>query len=185
MIVLLVVTYVFAGPVNSHAKKKKKSHKKQDSSEFYNHRIDSLSPDDRRRFNALSSKQQQAIREGRIEPGFNEWMAKLALGDPFYGTEHHPIFTDYEQVWLYTKVDVDRDVSENKIIDPQTNWPTIHRIEKIKKCTIGDYFVLWDRGVVESIKPDNSHKQYGKCTIETQESFLPIVDGKPVSPKKK
>src|SRR3990167_6263906 len=88
-----------------------------------NYRLSSLSPDDQRQFEALTKEQQEAIRAGRIERGFNEWMAKLAKGDPFYGTEHHPVFVDYEQVWLYTREDIQENKIENQIMDPQTNWP--------------------------------------------------------------
>ena len=86
-------------------------------------------------------------------------------------------------MWFYTKKEVKNDRKENRIIDPQTNWPTIHRVETTKTCVIGDFFVLWDRGVVQAIHPDPAPKVYGTCTIETQEAFLPIVDGKPVEPK--
>lgn len=141
-----------------------------------------MSTDDRRRFDALSKKQQSKIRKGQIEKGFNAWMVELAMGKPFYATEHHPIYTDYEEVWLYTKPDVTESVRENKIIDPQTNWPTIHRKSRKKICYIADFFVLWDRGVVERFHRARERKAHGSCTIETQEAFLPIVNGKPVEP---
>jgi len=148
-------------------------------------RLSNLSKEDKRRFDSLSSDQQNAIKEGRVEIGFNEWMIRLAVGGPFYGTEHHPIYTDYEQVWLYAKAEVKNDVREEKIIDRQTNWPTIHRKTRKETCMIGDYFLLFDRGLVEKIVIVRGRQVHGSCTIETSEAFLPIVDGKPVEPKTK
>lgn len=169
-------------PGSAEAKKKKKAAKAPVSTEVQG-RFQNLSAEDQRLFDSLSEEQQNLIRAGKIDKGFNAVMVKWALGEPFYGTEHHPVFTDYEEVWLYTKKDVKSDRKENRIIDPQTNWPTIHRIETTKTCVIGDFFVLWDRGVVQAIHPDPAPKVYGTCTIETQEAFLPIVDGKPVEPR--
>ncbi|MBX7148339.1 hypothetical protein K1X76_04585 [bacterium] len=147
------------------------------------YRLNNMSPDDKRLFDALTDDQQRDIKAGKVSKGFNEWMVKLSWGEPFYATEHHPIYVDYEQVWLYTKIEKSNDVSEEKIIDPTNNWPTIHRKTKTKSCTLGDTFVLWDRGVVDDIKPANDRQIYGKCTIETSEAFLPIVNGVPVEPK--
>lgn len=148
-------------------------------------RINSLSADEKLQFDALSDDQKKAILNGRVEYGFNEQMIKWAVGEPFYGTEHHPKFIDYEQVWYYTKPDVKEDVREERIIDRQTNWPTIHRTTTKKTCHVGDYFILFDRGVVEKVVPDTERKVHGSCTIETSEAYLPIVDGKPVEPKQK
>ncbi len=147
-------------------------------------RVNALSGDDRRQFDDLSPEQKSLILAGKVDIGFNEWMVKLALGEPFYGTEHHPIYQDYEQVWLYTKQESTNNVTEEQIIDPQTNWPTIHRKTSTKRCTVGDFFILYDRGVVDKIAPDPEKKIYGSCTIETSEAYLPIVNGKPVEPKK-
>lgn len=192
LLFLVSLTFILQSSM-ALAKKKKKDKEGENattSSETLNtpsslnYRLSSLSPDDQRQFEALTKEQQEAIRAGRIERGFNEWMAKLAKGDPFYGTEHHPVFVDYEQVWLYTREDIQENKIENQIMDPQTNWPTIHRKVTKKKCTIGDFFVLWDRGIVVNIKRDDSQKIYGTCTIENEEAFLPIVNGKPVEPRR-
>jgi len=150
-----------------------------------NYRLKNLTSEDKRLFEALSPEQRQLIQEGKIDKGFNEWMVKLAWGQPYYATEHHPIFVDYEQVWLYTKPQINEDVKETQILDAQNNnWPTIHRITTKKTCIVGDTFILWDRGVVESSKPIEENKIYGSCTIQTEEAFLPIVNGKPVEPKR-
>lgn len=146
-------------------------------------RIDSLSTDDKFLFDSLSDEQKKSISEGKAEPGFNEWMVKLALGAPYYATEHHPIFVDYEQVWLYIKPQINKDVKEENIIDSTNNWPSIHRTITTKSCMIGDFFVLFDRGVVTDIVSETEHKIYGSCTVTTSEAFLPIVNGKPVEPK--
>lgn len=146
-------------------------------------RLNLLSEDDKRKFDALSDDQKEKIRKGQIDEGFNEWMVELALGKPFYATEHHPKFVDYEQVWLYTKPEVTQDVTENQIFDRQTNWPTIHRVTHKKTCNVSDFFVLWDRGVVQEVRHEPAPQVHGSCTIETQEAFLPIVNGKPVEPK--
>ncbi len=146
-------------------------------------RVAALTAAEKIQFDALSDDQKKAILNGKVEYGFNEWMIKLAVGEPFYGTEHHPRFVDYEQVWLYTKPDVKEDIREEKMIDRQTNWPTIHRTTTKKTCNVGDYFILFDRGVVEKVVPDTERKVHGSCTIETSEAYLPIVDGKPVEPK--
>ena len=143
-------------------------------------RINSLSPDDKRQFDALSSEQKKKILDGHIDIGFNEWMVKLAWGDPYYGTEHHPIYKDYEQVWLYTKPDVEEKVKEETI--NQNGWPTIHRTTETKTCQVGQYFLLWDRGVVDKIITLTDKQVYGTCTIKTQQAYLPIVNGKPVQP---
>lgn len=146
-------------------------------------RIDNFTEEDKRLFDSLSKSQKKIILEGKIEEGFNAWMVKLALGEPFYGTEHHPVYTDYEEVWLYTKPEVREQATERRIIDQQTNWPTLHRKVQTETCTIGDFFVLWDRGVVQAIHKTTERKVYGSCIIRTREEFLPIVDGKPVYPK--
>lgn len=167
---------------------KKKKDKKETTNQIQqisgvDQRINSLSGEDKRRFDSLSKEQQKLIREGKIDRGFNEWMVELAFGKPYYGTEHHPVFVDYEQVWLYTKNRINETKQEKQITDPQTNWPTIHRISTIETCQIGDFFVLWDRGVVVKTTPDTSGKTYGTCTLRTDEAFLPIVNGKVVEPK--
>lgn len=143
-----------------------------------NPRVEALSGEDLEMFNALTKEQQKNLKEGVIKPGDNAWMSKIAFGPPYYDTEHHPIYTEYEQVWLYTKEKRDKDVTENKIIDPETNWPTIHRLTREKTCTVGDFFVLFDRGVVDKIVKDNSEKIYGSCQIHMTEEFLPIVSDK-------
>lgn len=167
---VLILALTMNSPI-VHAKKKSKT-------KFENPRMKYLSGENQEMFDALSKKQQKNIRAGKIETGYNAWMVELAKGKPYYKSEHHPVFTDYEQVWLYTQDKVDRHHTEKRIIDPQTNWPTIHKYTRIKTCTVGDYFVLFDRGVVEKIIKDKSEKTYGSCTISTQEEFLPIVDGK-------
>ncbi len=146
-------------------------------------RVAHLTAEDQRLFDSLSAEQRDKISKGQIDIGFNAWMVKLALGEPMYGTEHHPIYTDFEEVWLYSKPEVTKDVKENKIIDTQTNWPTIHRITTSKKCNVDDFFVLWDRGVVAAINKSKNHNINGTCTVEHEEAFLPIVNGKPVEPK--
>lgn len=148
-------------------------------------RISVLSPEDRRLFDSLSEDQKKSILKGKVDIGFNEWMIELAVGSPFYGTEHHPVFVDYEQVWLYTKPEVKNQVREEKILDSQNkNWPTIHRTTRTETCNIADYFLLFDRGVVEKIVPATERKVHGSCTIETTDAYLPIVDGKPVEIRK-
>lgn len=146
-------------------------------------RVTALNNDDKRQFDSLSDEQKKAILSGRVDIGFNEFMIKLAVGEPFYASEHHPVYVDYEQVWLYTKNEVNENKQETKIIDSQTNWPTIHRITTKKQCTVGDYFLLFDRGVVDKIVPESDKKVYGACSAQTTEAFLPIVNGQAVEPK--
>lgn len=175
---ILLVTSLIA-PIPSLAKKKKKSGQSLTPSE---QRVASMSQEDKRRFDSLTKKQQRKIREGRVEVDFNTWMVRLAVGQPFYSVEHDPRFIDYEIVELYTKNVVKSDVQEKRIVDRQTNWPSIHRTTRKETCQVGDYFLLYNRGIVEKIvkaKP----KHHGRCVIETSESILPIVNGKPVEPK--
>ena len=105
---------------NVSAKKKKKSKK------FVNPRIQNMSQEDQELFDQLTSKQKKNISKGKVEVGYNAWMVKKALGDPYYNTEHHPKYTDYEQVWLYTKNEVEESITENKIHDPVNNLSLIH-----------------------------------------------------------
>lgn len=184
----ILIVFSFLSPETAFAKKKDKSvanNSKEVTSDQspLQKRLANLSGEDQRLFDSLSQEQKDKISKGQIDVDFNAWMVKLALGEPIYGTEHHPIYTDYEQVWLYGKTETTRDVKENKIIDSQTNWPTIHRYTTIKKCNVSDFFVLWDRGVVVAIKPSPDRNINGTCTIEHTEEFLPIVNGKPVEPK--
>lgn len=158
----------------------KKNKTKNDHTNTVNPRLQNMTTEDKDLFNELTKKQQNMIRESKIEEGFNAWMVKLALGEPYYNTEHHPVYVNYEQVWLYTKDQVDETKTENQILDPVTNWPSVHRYKKKKTCTVGDFFILFDRGVVDKIIGDDSKKIYGSCHIETQEEFLPIVNGKVV-----
>ena len=150
-----------------------------------NPRLLNMSNEDRDLFNSLTKQQQDNIAAGKVEEGYNEWMVKKALGDPYYGTEHHPVFVDYEQVWLYTKPKVESSAQEEKIIDAETNWPTTHREVHTKTCTVGDFFLLFDRGVIQKIVPDTSQKIYGTCVITNHEEFIPIVNQQPEAPKKK
>lgn len=147
---------------------------------FINPRIQSMSTEDRELFDSLPKNQQKKLQSGKIEEGYNAWMAKIALGDPYYTSEHHPVYVDYEEVWLYAKPEIEKDVDEKKITDPQTQWPTVYRKTTTKTCQIGDFFLLFDRGVIKKVIKDDSKKIYGNCVIETTEEFLPIVDGKPV-----
>lgn len=182
---------LFLSPLASEAKKDKTAKKNKNKNESVTtqapntvaERLKHLSADDQRIYDSLSAEQKAKIAKGQIDIGFNAWMVKMALGSPLYGTEHHPVYTDYEEVWLYSKPDVSTKVQEDKIIDPQTNWPTIHRITTTKKCNVDDFFVLWDRGVVVSINEARDHNINGTCTIEREEAYLPIVNGKPVEPK--
>lgn len=145
----------------------------------------SLSPEDKRKFDALSTKQQKLIKKGKIKPGFNAWMVEMAMGQPYFKTEHHPYYKDFEEVWLYTKKEIDVDIKETKIQDPQTNWPMIHRKTTRNVCTVGEKFVLWDRGVVDKLVKAPSRQIYGPCHTENIEEFLPIVDGKVIEASEK
>ncbi len=151
---------------------------KKSENKMTNPRLMNLNSEEQEMFNSLSKSQQKRLLKGKIEDGDNAWMVKKALGEPFYVSEHHPQFTDYEEVWLYTKSTPQKQVRESKIIDPQTHWPSVHRVTTTKQCMVGDFFVLFDRGVVKKKQPDTSEKVYGSCTIETIEEFLPIVDKK-------
>ena len=162
---LFLLTICLTLTYDSHAKKKKT---------YSNPRTQNMSASDREMFNALTSSQKKNIQNGKIKTGYNAWMVTLALGQPYYRSEHHPVYKDYEEVWLYTKNEITEEKSENEIIDPVTNWPSIHKRSKIKRCQKGDFFVLYDRGVVEKITKDNSGKTYGSCTIDTKEEFIPI-----------
>lgn len=196
---LILVAASFLLPTGVQAKKKKDKEaepQKQSSAVLTENaasspatvqaRINALSEEEKRLFDSLSKEQKEVILKGKVDIGFNEWMIKLAVGEPYYGTEHHPVFVDYEQVWLFTKPE--RTEERKEVMDPNSSWPTLHRTIKIKSCTVGDYFLLFDRGVVEKIIPETTRKVYGSCTIETSEAFLPIVNGrvsdpKPVEPK--
>lgn len=167
------VLILFCSAFSVHAKKNKVV------TQVSNPRISALAGEDLETYKQLTKKQQSLIEQSKIEVGFNSWMVKLALGEPYYNSENHPIYKDYEEVWLYTKKRIERNANENKIIDPTNNWPSVHRITNVKVCLVGDYFLLYDRGVVDRIVKDTSEKIYGSCTVETTEEFLPIVDGKP------
>lgn len=180
----LFLTALLAVGVVSPALAKKKEKKAEVAPSAVGERMRHLSDEDRRLLDSLSKHQKELILKGKIEEGFNSWMVKMALGEPYYATEHHPVYTDYEEVWLYTKPDITNDVKEEQIIDRSTQWPTIHRTTRKKSCMVGDFFVLWDRGVVQEIHHSKDKRVFGSCTLETSEAYLPIVDGKPVEPKK-
>lgn len=148
--------------------------KKKDKNLSENSRIKTLQGEDLEMYKSLTKKQQQDIANQEIKPGYNAWMARLALGEPYYTSEHHPIYKDYEEVWLYTKPKVDERITEKKIIDAKTNWPTLYRHTWKKTCTIGDFFLLYDRGVIDKIVEDKSGKTYGSCVVETQEEYIPL-----------
>lgn len=166
-VLVVCAALVFFATGDSVAKKQKEKTE--------NPRLSSLSGENLEMYEALTNQQKKMLSEQKVELGYNEWMTELSLGTPYYKSEHHPIYKDYEQVWLYTKNDINETVNEEKIIDPQTNWPTEYRLIRIKTCLIGDFFLLFDRGVIEKIVPDDSGKRYGSCTIETREEFIPIV----------
>jgi hypothetical protein len=149
-----------------------------------NPRIAAMSAADRELFQGLTEEQKNNLKEGRIVEGYNEWMVTMALGKPFYKSEHHPTHKNYEQIWLYTKKIDDKKIKEDRIIDPQTRWPSVQRITKVKTCTVGDFFVLFDRSVVVKTVPDDSNKVYGTCLVSTTEEVLPIVKGKVIENKK-
>lgn len=163
--------------VSSNVVAKKNKEEKASKQEVLNPRLKYMSAEDQELFNELTKKQQKLISQMKIEEGFNSKMVVWALGEPFYNTEHL-IYPEYEQVWLYTKEDRKEKTTENKIMDPVNNWPSIHRVKNMESCTIGDFFVLFDRAVVDKIVKDTSGKRYGSCRFETVEEFLPIVDGK-------
>lgn len=174
-IIFIMLSFVMLFNVSigtSHAKKSSKQ-------KFVNPRVQNLSAEDQEMFSALTKKQQSHISEGKVETGYNAWMVTLALGEPYYKSENHPVYKDYEEVWLYTRNDIQEDKNEEKIIDPVNNWPSIHKSTRTKTCQVGDFFLLYDRGVVDKIVKDTSGKTYGSCTITTSEEFIPIVDGKP------
>lgn len=172
---LIILFLLILTPVFSQAKNKLATA----SGKTDNPRVKSLSGDDLEMYNSLTKEQQKNIEAGVVEPGYNAWMIKLAIGEPYYRTEHHPVYKDYEEVWLYTKLLVDQSKNEEKIIDPVTNWPSIHRVTRKKTCKVDDFFLLFDRGVVNKIVKDTTNNINGECEITTQEEFIPIVDGKP------
>lgn len=184
LFILFLASIILISPPADAKRKKKTKPTKAENAEVQK-RIDNFTEEDKRLLDSLSKSQKKKILKGEIDEGFNAWMVKLALGKPFYGTEHHPVYTDYEEVWLYTKPDVREQATERRIIDRQTNWPTLHRKVRTETCTIGDFFILWDRGVVQKVTKATERKVHGSCTIRTREEFLPIVDGKPVYPKNK
>lgn len=175
-IISIILTVSLLIPCASFAKSKDKD---TGPKTVMNQRVKNLSGDDLALYNELTPKQQKALQEGKIETGYNAWMVKLALGEPYYRTEHHPIYKDYEEVWLYTRPAVQENVKEERIIDPTNNWPSIHRVKRVQKCNVDDFFLLFDRGVVDKVVKDTTGKVNGSCEITTQEEFIPIVDGKP------
>lgn len=170
-ILCLVICIALFSPALSFAKRKK-------SAKVDNPRLSTMSPEDKELFNALTKDQKKDLENQKIKTGYNEWMVTMALGAPYYKSEHHPVYKDYEQVWLYVEEQVTTKNFENEIIDPQTNWPTVHKKKWKKTCKVGDFFVLFDRGVVKKIVPDKSKKVYGSCQIRTSEEYIPIVDRK-------
>jgi len=173
--VFLILFLNFGTALPVHAKKSSKQ-----ANRFINPRIQNMSAEDRELFDSLPKNQQKKLQAGKIEDGYNAWMAKIALGEPYYTSEHHPIYVDYEEIWLYARPEIKKNIDEKKITDPQTQWPTLYRKTTTKTCQIGDFFLLFDRGVIKRVVKDDSKKVYGNCVIETTEEFLPIVDGKPV-----
>lgn len=175
--IFLVTLLALSFFVSAQVMAKKDKEEKSKNQETVNPRLKYMSAEDQELFNELTNKQQKLIGQMKIEEGFNAKMVLWALGEPFYNTEHL-IYPEYEQVWLYTKEDRKEKTTENKIMDPVNNWPSIHRVKNMESCTIGDFFVLFDRAVVDKIVKDTSGKRYGSCRLETVEEFLPIVDGK-------
>lgn len=113
-----------------------------------------------------------------VKPGITIQQVINIKGQPYYQTENFAHKTG-EQVWLYTKKKEDKKIEEKKIMDTQTNWPTLYRKTVTKTCEIGDIFIEVSQGVVKNVIPANNSISYGPCLIETLEEFLPIVDGKP------
>lgn len=168
---ILILAFILIMPGLTQAKKSKKA-------AAINPRLQNMTAEDQELFNSLTKSQQKNIQAGKVKTGYNAWMVTKALGAPYYQSENHPVYVDYEEVWLYTRNDIIENNTENEIIDPVTNWPTIHRKKHKKTCQVGDFFLLYDRGVVEKIVKDSSGKTYGSCTINTQEEFIPITKKK-------
>lgn len=166
-----MICLVILFPTATMAKRKK-------SKSSSNPRLTHMSSEDKELFKALTKSQQKDLQDQKVREGYNEWMVSKAFGEPYYKSEHHPVYKDYEQVWLFVREEVTTKNFENEIIDPQTNWPTVHKKKWKKTCKIGDFFVLFDRGVVKKIVKDKSKKVYGSCQIRTSEEYIPIVDRK-------
>lgn len=179
----LLVSMTSSNPALARYQDRKSSASSKNSAKE-NPRIKAMSADDKELFAELTEEQRKNLREGRVEEGYNEWMVMLALGKPFYKSENHPTHKNYEQIWLYSKKIDERKVKEDRLIDPQTRWPSVRRVTRIKTCTVGDFFVLFDRGVVVKTIADDKNKVYGTCQISTTEEMLPIVKGKVVENKK-
>jgi hypothetical protein len=174
IIFLLVTTLTFS--FSALAKKKKKN----DESIGGNPRLQNLSKEDKFKFDYLTKEQQNLIENQMIDKGFNKWMVELAIGEPYYATEHHPTYKNYEEVWLYTRPDIKTTVKERDFLDPRSNWPSLHRITITKTCNVNDFFILFDRGVIESIKKAETEAVQGSCRVNKQEAFLPLVNGRPL-----
>lgn len=132
-----------------------------------------LSGENRDLYNALSKDQKEDLRSGKIRSGYNEWMVRMAVGEPFFKTVQNPRAKKEEIVWIYTRRIESSKQSESRIIDPVSGWPSIRRVTEKKTCEVGDFFVVFDRGVVTRVSPGDSKKVYGPCKIESTEEIIP------------
>lgn len=181
ILLVFVLVFCLGASFDAQAKSKKRVVSQKNLKAAFNARLyKDPSSDDYRRYRALTKKQQKALLKGQPKKGFNQWMVRATWGEPYYATEHHPIYKDYEEVWLYVKPRVTQKKTEKKIHNPGDNWPTLHRTVVTTRCQIGDYFILWDRGVVNKIKKDKSEQVHGSCVQKTDQAFIPIVNGKPI-----
>lgn len=123
---------------------------------------------------------QLAIADDTLRSGMKASEVIAIKGQPYYQTEHLA-HKKGDEIWLYTKNKEDKSVDEKRIIDQQTNWPTLYRKTTTKSCAIGDVFVEMSHGVVKSIIAAKNSMAYGPCVISVLEEFLPLVDGKPAA----
>lgn len=137
--------------------------------------MQNLTGENRELYQSLNPEQKQDLRSGKIRIGYNEWMVRMAVGEPFFRTVQNTVKKKQEDVWMYTRKIEDKRVSETKIIDSQTGWPSVRRVTQTKTCVVGDFFVVFDRGVVTKISDADDKKVYGPCQINTTEEITPIV----------
>lgn len=143
-----------------------------------NPRLKKLTPQDREMFESLSKEQQKNIQAQKVQEGYNAWMVELALGEPRFKSDQHPQYTNHEQVWLYTKDDVKVTSSERHFVNPENNWPSIEKVTITKTCKVGDFFLMFDRGVVTKITKANPKEVHGTCHINTVKEIIPVVNDK-------
>lgn len=124
-------------------------------------------------FTNLDSATRNRVYQGQIQIGDPSWLVEVALGRPYYQTNHYANQPGLEEVWLYTKKQESTKVSQMDATHPEQDWPVTKKVTVNKVCETSERYVRFRYQKVIEISPANPPMPIGTCSERIVEEYIP------------